>query len=270
MVTNSRSKNKSRRRHYRGTTSLTPNQPFSHRKQGGKKSRSLRKSKKRKSKKTCKRRSTKKIQKGGVCRQNEICLFIKSHGSSNRKNFIVPQNMTINFYTPKGHDAPASYNDIRDICYDIDLHANQLCETLISGQQCSDYKLTPFAKEAPDIEYYTAKKAGLYECPPFYPNNDSTAGPEPNIIRRIDGETTLSFIINWIEQTRHQEGHTKHIQVNCNFCRGTIPTTSNKFFRELANNTTNRYTDDYNAQLRQQFDTNMGMGMSGSDMMDTS
>ena len=211
-----------------------------------------------------KRSSTKKIQKGGLCRQNEICLFIKSHSSSNRQNFIVPQNMTINFYTPKGHTAPASYNDIRDVCYDIDLHADQLCDQYNTGQRCPDYKLTPFGKDPPDIHYYAAKEAGLYECPlTFYPNNQFEAGPPPKLINGIVGETTLSTIIKWIEQTR-QPGDNRHIQVNCNFCRGTTPTTSNKFFNSIVSRG-NRFSDEYNQQLRQHFDTNMGVGM-----MDTS
>jgi hypothetical protein len=178
--------------------------------------------------------------------------------------------MTINFYTPKGHTAPASYNDIRDVCYDIGLHAGLLCDKYNTGERCPDYKLTPFGNDAPDIYYYAAKKAGLYECPPFYPNNQWEAGPEPNLVNEIYGETTLSAIIDWIDQTRQQKGQNQHIQVNCNFCRGTTATTSNKFFKSIESRG-DRFSDQYNQQLRQQFDTNMGMAsMSEPDMMDTS
>ena len=186
---------------------------------------------------------SKKNQKGGVCRQNEICLFIKSHGRSNRKDFPVPANMSINFYTPRGHTAPAWYNDIRDVCYDVDL-ANPVCEIVTSGNRCPDYNLTPFTSEVPDQKYYAAKSAGLYECTPMYPNDPLQGYSGARIINQIVGETSLSVIIQYIVDNRTDN---RHIQVNCNFCRGTKATTSNKFFKKLANNQEDRYSDKFNA-----------------------
>ena len=190
---------------------------------------------------------SKKNQKGGVCRQNEICLFIKSHGRSNRKTFPVPANMSINFYTPRGHTAPAWYNDIRDVCYDVDL-ANPVCEIVTSGNMCPDYNLTPFTSEVPDHKYYAAKSAGLYECTPMYPNDPLQGYSGARIINQIVGETSLSVIIQYIVDNRtDNRTDNRHIQVNCNFCRGTKATTSNQFFKKLANNQEDRYSDKFNA-----------------------
>ena len=102
----------------------------------------MRKTRKRRKRKTRK----KKKQKGGSCYNNTNCFFIKGHGTSRprTKSFVVPANIEINFYAPKGQLAPAFYNDIRDACYDIDLKEGGPCERVTSGNMCPDYKITNF------------------------------------------------------------------------------------------------------------------------------
>ena len=238
---------------------------------GGRKTRRKRRKrktrrKKRKTKRKRRKRKTrkKKKQKGGSCYNNTNCFFIKGHGKSNRKSFVVPANIEINFYAPKGQEAPAFYNDIRDACYDIDLKEGGPCERVTAGHMCPDYKITNFkgAKQTSESSFYAAPNAGLYTCPPFYPNA-STGYKESQLIAPIsDNGTTLSEIVTYVSN----QGRNTNNVINCNFCRGTKGTYANKFFNSIPQDipgtpggtgATGRFSQQYNQNMRNQYQTNM-------------
>jgi len=216
------------------------------RKQRKRKSRRKKRKTHRRKRKSRKKRKTrkKKKQKGGSCYNNTNCFFIKGHGKSNRKSFKVPANIEINFYAPKGQLAPAFYNDIRDACYDIDLKEGGPCEP----------------------------NAGLYTCPPFYPNAP-TGYKESIMIAPIhDNGTTLSEIVMYVSKEKHGTNNV----INCNFCRGTKGTYANQFFNSIPQDipgtpggtgATGRFSQQYNQNMRNQYQTNMNQ-QQGMDLDD--
>ena len=226
---------------------------------------------KRKSRKKRKTRKKKK-QKGGSCYNNTNCFFIKGHGKSNRKSFEVPANIEINFYAPKGQLAPAFYNDIRDACYDIDLKEGGPCERVTSGNMCPDYRITNFkgAKQTSESSFYAAPNAGLYTCPPFYPNAP-TGYKESQLIEPIsDNGTTLSEIVTYVSN----RGRNTNNVINCNFCRGTKATYANQFFNSIPQDipgtpggtgATGRFSQQYNQNMQNQYQINMNQ-QSGMDL----
>ena len=221
---------------------------------------------KRKTKRKRRKRKTrkKKKQKGGTCYNNTNCFFIKGHGTSNRKSFVVPANIEINFYAPKGQLAPAFYNDIRDACYDIDLKEGGPCEKKSSGSECPDYKITNFkgAKQTSESSFYAAPNAGLYTCPPFY-ENAPTGYKEARLIAPIhDNGTTLYEMVKYVSD----QGLNTNNVINCNFCRGTKATYSNQFFNRIpvddpgtpgGTGATGRFSQQYNQNMQNQYQTNM-------------
>jgi hypothetical protein len=185
---------------------------------------------KRKSRKKRKTRKKKK-QKGGSCYNNTNCFFVKGHGRSNRRSFQVPANIEINFYAPKGQLAPAFYNDIRDACYDIDLKEGGPCERVTAGNMCPDYSLTNFKDEKTTAEssFYAAQEAGLYTCPPFYPNA-ATGYQGANLIEPIpDSGTTLSAFVMYVSTQARNANNV----INCNFCRGAGGSFASQFFKGI-------------------------------------
>jgi len=137
----------------------------------------------------------------------------------------------INFYAPKGQLAPAFYNDIRDACYDIDLKEGGPCERVTAGNMCPDYRITNFKDEKTTAEssFYAAQDAGLYTCPPFYPNA-ATGYQGANMIAPIsDSGTTLSEIVMYVSR----EGATANNVINCNFCRGAGGSFAKQFFESI-------------------------------------
>ncbi len=250
---------------------------------GGRKTRKKRrkrKTKRRKQKRKTKRKRRKrktrkkKKQKGGSCYNNTNCFFIKGHGKSNRKSFEVPANIEINFYAPKGQLAPAFYNDIRDACYDIDLKEGGPCERVNSPNMCPDYRITNFkgAKQTVESSFYAAPKAGLYNCPPFYPNAP-TGYKESQLIAPIsDNGTTLSEIVMYVSERFRGTNNV----INCNFCRGTKGTYANQFFNSIPQDipgtpggtgATGRFSQQYNQNMRNQYQTNMNQ-QQGMDLDD--
>ena len=248
---------------------------------GGRKTRRKRKKrksrrKKRKTKRKRRKRKTrkKKKQKGGSCYNNTNCFFIKGHGKSNRKSFVVPANIEINFYAPKGQLAPAFYNDIRDACYDIDLKEGGPCERVTSGNMCPDYRITNFKgeKQTSESSFYAAPNAGLYNCPPFY-QNAPTGYKESQLIAPIlDNGTTLSEIVMYVSKEKHGTNNV----INCNFCRGTKGSYANQFFNSIPQDipgtpggtgATGRFSQQYNQNMRNQYQTNMNQ-QQGMDLDD--
>jgi len=235
-----------------------------------------RRKQKRKTKRKRKKRKTrkKKKQKGGSCYNNTNCFFIKGHGKSNRKNFVVPANIEINFYAPKGQLAPAFYNDIRDACYDIDLKEGGPCERVTSGNMCPDYRITNFkgAKQTIESSFYAAPNAGLYTCPPFYPNAP-TGYKESQLIAPIsDNGTTLGEIVTYVSK----QGHGTNNVINCNFCRGTKGSYANQFFNSIPQDSpgtpggtgaTGRFSQQYNQNMQNQYQINMNQ-QQGMDLDD--
>ena len=236
------------------------------RKQRKRKSRRKKRKTHRRKRKSRKKRKTrkKKKQKGGSCYNNTNCFFIKGHGKSNRKSFKVPANIEINFYAPKGQLAPAFYNDIRDACYDIDLKEGGPCERVTSGNMCPDYRITNFkgAKQTVESSFYAAPKAGLYNCPPFYPNAP-TGYKESELIAPIsDNGTTLSEIVMYVSERFCRTNNV----INCNFCRGTKGTYANQFFNSIPQDipgtpggtgATGRFSQQFNQQMEDMRQTNM-------------
>jgi hypothetical protein len=250
---------------------------------GGRKTRKKRrkrKTKRRKQKRKTKRKRRKrktrkkKKQKGGSCYNNTNCFFIKGHGKSNRKSFVVPANIEINFYAPKGQLAPAFYNDIRDACYDIDLKEGGPCERVTSGNMCPDYRITNFKgeKQTSESSFYAAPNAGLYNCPPFY-QNAPTGYKESQLIAPIlDNGTTLSEIVMYVSKEKHGTNNV----INCNFCRGTKGSYANQFFNSIPQDipgtpggtgATGRFSQQYNQNMRNQYQTNMNQ-QQGMDLDD--
>ena len=203
------------------------------RKRRKRKSRRKKRKTRRRKRKSRKKRKTrkKKKQKGGSCYNNTNCFFVKGHGRSNRGSFQVPANIEINFYAPRGQLAPAFYNDIRDACYDIDLKEGGPCERVTAGNMCPDYRITNFKDEKTTAEssFYAAQDAGLYTCPPFYPNA-ATGYQGANMIAPIsDSGTTLSEIVMYVSR----EGATANNVINCNFCRGAGGSFAKQFFESI-------------------------------------
>ena len=239
---------------------------------GGRKTRKKRR--KRKTRRKKRKTRKKKKQKGGSCYNNTNCFFIKGHGKSNRKSFEVPANIEINFYAPKGQLAPAFYNDIRDACYDIDLKEGGPCERVNSPNMCPDYRITNFkgAKQTVESSFYAAPKAGLYNCPPFYPNAP-TGYKESELIAPIsDNGTTLSEIVMYVSERFRGTNNV----INCNFCRGTKGTYANQFFNSIPQDipgtpggtgATGRFSQQYNQNMRNQYQTNMNQ-QQGMDLDD--
>ena len=207
---------------------------------------------KRKSRKKRKTRKKKK-QKGGSCYNNTNCFFVKGHGRSNRGSFQVPANIEINFYAPKGQLAPAFYNDIRDACYDIDLKEGGPCERVTAGNMCPDYSLTNFKGEKITAEtaFYAAQEAGLYTCPPFYPNA-ATGYQDANLIEPIpDSGTTLREIVMYVSGVI---GANANNVINCNFCRGAGGSFQRQFFKGIpvhdAESGEGRFSQKYNQGMK--------------------